>query len=315
MNHREAAKLFVCAVALFGALAVLTPLARGQAHRVQLVADRSLSAYELEQRNTSAFARILGEFRAGAADMMFLKTQRYIHGGMAWDRPDVIVGGQHANLDEIQSLIPTRERDFRGILGEMERAVKPFMAEHEHAEMDELLPWFRLMTHMNPHFVRAYRSGGRALVDRGPESFEEGRRFLQEGLDKNQGHPEQYLLHLAMADVYVKVFTHAGEWEQLGIGREQALESALEHARLSAKLGTEQRPPRGEEGKKARDLVWTIEYEDELLSAVLLVAVLLERQQRADEALQWVDEWLVEMPGNRALERRRERLVRVISEP
>lgn len=39
---------------------------------------------DLEARNQNAFALILGEIRATAADLMFIKTERYLHSGIAY---------------------------------------------------------------------------------------------------------------------------------------------------------------------------------------------------------------------------------------
>jgi tetratricopeptide (TPR) repeat protein len=37
-----------------------------------------------QQRNSSAIATILGEFRTNLSDMLFIKTERYLHGGVAY---------------------------------------------------------------------------------------------------------------------------------------------------------------------------------------------------------------------------------------
>ncbi len=42
------------------------------------------SSANLEARNLNAFALILGEMRATAADLMFIKTERYFHSGIAY---------------------------------------------------------------------------------------------------------------------------------------------------------------------------------------------------------------------------------------
>jgi hypothetical protein len=44
-------------------------------------------AGDLEARNKNAFALILGEIRATAADLMFIKTERYLHSGVASRQP------------------------------------------------------------------------------------------------------------------------------------------------------------------------------------------------------------------------------------
>ena len=37
-----------------------------------------------EEVNTSSFAQILGELRASTADLMWIKTERYLHRGVAY---------------------------------------------------------------------------------------------------------------------------------------------------------------------------------------------------------------------------------------
>ena len=37
-----------------------------------------------EQRNHSALAAMLGEFRTSASDLMFIQTERYLHGGISF---------------------------------------------------------------------------------------------------------------------------------------------------------------------------------------------------------------------------------------
>jgi tetratricopeptide (TPR) repeat protein len=55
------------------------------------------------------------------------------------------------------TIIPTRENDFRGIIGDVERAVKPFDLGHvAHTEPVEALPWLRLATWINPEHENAW---------------------------------------------------------------------------------------------------------------------------------------------------------------
>lgn len=118
-----------------------------------------------QRRNTSAIATILGEFRTNLGDMLFIKTERYLHGGVAYmphidteqlaSSGDVIhstpqakspaatdvetsgpqgsdvdshtTGGEeHHHAEEAATLIRTPENDFRGFLGTLERTVKPW---------------------------------------------------------------------------------------------------------------------------------------------------------------------------------------------
>lgn len=67
---------------------------------------------QLEERNSSAFAMLLGEFRTSMADMMFIKTERYLHSGVGYSA--------HINLDrtaqtgEIETDHPEEEHHYHG---------------------------------------------------------------------------------------------------------------------------------------------------------------------------------------------------------
>jgi tetratricopeptide (TPR) repeat protein len=65
---------------------------------------------DLEARNENAFAQIFGELRATAADLMFIKTERYFHSGVAY-KP-------HMDMNRMATT--------------GERAVKKTDDEHEH---------------------------------------------------------------------------------------------------------------------------------------------------------------------------------------
>ncbi len=69
-------------VALFSAVVVLPSLRSGaMASRTALDAAAQAG---VERRNRNAFAQILGEVRATAADVMFVKTERYMHDGIGY---------------------------------------------------------------------------------------------------------------------------------------------------------------------------------------------------------------------------------------
>lgn len=67
---------------------------------------RSRSAIARAERNTSAIANIVGEFRASVSDMIFIKTERYIHGGVAYqldsDVAQVSVDKEIETLEDAQ---------------------------------------------------------------------------------------------------------------------------------------------------------------------------------------------------------------------
>jgi hypothetical protein len=63
----------------------------------------------------------------------------------------------HEHVHKNITIIPTQERDFRGLIGDVERAVKPFDLTHvKHTEPMEALPWLRLATWINPEHENAW---------------------------------------------------------------------------------------------------------------------------------------------------------------
>jgi len=64
--------------------------------------------------------------------------------------------GPHHHHHHI-TVIPTKANDFRGIIGEVERNVKPFATYHvHHTKPEEALPWLRLATWINPQHEKAW---------------------------------------------------------------------------------------------------------------------------------------------------------------
>jgi hypothetical protein len=65
-------------------------------------------------------------------------------------------GHDHAH-PEVPNLILGPEEDFRGIIGDVERLVKPYTTEHvPHVKAKESLPWLWLATWINPEHEKAW---------------------------------------------------------------------------------------------------------------------------------------------------------------
>ena len=72
--------------------------------------------------------------------------------------------------------------DWRGFIGDLEREVKPWMdpslGRIAKARSQEVMPWFRLMTLVNPHRVRGYRVGtGMIMMEGTPEALDRAWEF------------------------------------------------------------------------------------------------------------------------------------------
>lgn len=171
------------------------------------------------ERNSSAMATLLGEFRTSLSDILFIKTERYLHSGVAYvphmDKSLLSVDGltqelthhqeevetgctqdhdhaehdhaehDHADHDLVKALIPEARDDFRGFVGHLERRVRPWndpSKPHTHTDGKQLLPWFRVMTLSDRHYVRGYSVGSWWLIHR---NVDEAIAFAQEGLEHN----------------------------------------------------------------------------------------------------------------------------------
>jgi hypothetical protein len=94
-------------------------------------------------------------------------------------------------------VIPPKHEDFRGVLGDLERTVKPYTAPDGKPyakDPDQAIPLYRLMTMADPHFVQAYTTGA-TFIARGGARAEEGLAFLREGERHN---PESFEIQMEL---------------------------------------------------------------------------------------------------------------------
>lgn len=332
----------------------------------------------MQSRNANAFAQILGELRMGAADILFIKTERYLHAGVAYaphldtgkmDRQGVLAreeessehenhgdhshGAHHEEHSEpegaltieslsgdvreqtigelggevaeqglrgssavfeegheghdgepeiVQTVIRTEARDFRGFLGNLEREIKPWIdpdQPHVLTGGSELLPWCRLMTLSNPHFIRGYRIGGMWLSMEG--RAEAALEFLDEGIGNNRANPELYQLHLSKTMIYVRLAQR---------GEEQYYDLALDSAEVGFQAAVEIRPELGEVDTVRSGLFWTIDHEEDFLFLVRFNVMLRERKQEFGRALAFARDAATLAPDDAVLLRLIDRLER-----
>lgn len=207
----------------------------------------------------------------------------------------------HGEGEAVPTTMRGAEDDFRGIVGDLERAIKPWRSPdspHILVGGAELLPWFRLMTITNPHFVRGYRVGAMWL---GRErQYDEALAFLQEGIDGNAGNPELFLLYLSK----VLMLMHKDR-----LGGESCLEEGLMAAREGVRLGIAVRPENGEVGKIHAGLLWNADHAEDLLFLMRFEAMILERLGRRAEALEALETSRRLYPDDYPLQRIQERLL------
>lgn len=166
--------------------------------------------------------------------------------------------------DPPATLIRTRDRDFRGFIGELERRVKPWRDPsdpHKHTAGTELLPWYRLATLTDPHNVRCYMIGAWWLknLPKGPQP-EEALAFLEEGIANN---PQAFQLPLMQSYLHSQL---------------KRPEKAMEKALRAAALALAKRPPWGADAPG-----WNHYTEDDATGAVTM-AIVLTRDTKGEAA-------------------------------
>src|SRR5262245_17926662 len=110
--------------------------------------DLPPSAENLDLHEKNAASSVLGQFRTSATSWLWLRTDLYLHTGveMRTLTDDEVAAGRHGvgssdaelaaalNEGRIVTVVPPKERDFRGIFGDIERATQSYkpMEGHTH---------------------------------------------------------------------------------------------------------------------------------------------------------------------------------------
>jgi tetratricopeptide (TPR) repeat protein len=233
---REAGAVAVlCAVALTAGNALSARL------RPVLVTGGGLNRAQQEQLEKNASVSLFGQFRSSMADFLWLKADRYLHKGVdlraKTETEHATARAQNVKTTEAEqedhrshgdetTVVPAKEFDWRGRLGDLERAVQPFqaMGDHHHEDPKETLPLFRLMTRTNPNFVPGYVVGA-AMMARDRTKIREGLAFLQEGERNNPDSIEIQeglaYFHAALLKELPLAIQHATRGLALATGRDR----------------------------------------------------------------------------------------------
>jgi hypothetical protein len=164
---------------------------------------------ERERVARAPSASLFGELRGGFADYLWMKADRLFHNGVelrsltnAEERDarrqrvehdhdahaghEEEAGGSHVCSEGATTVVPNREADRRGILGDLERQVKPYMdiRSHKHRDPSDTAALFRLMTWANPRFIPGWVVGADVLAGRMGRP-KEALAFLTEGAAQN----------------------------------------------------------------------------------------------------------------------------------
>jgi hypothetical protein len=152
----------------------------------------------LDAQETHASMSLLGQFKTSASAWLWLHADLYLHNGvemreMTDTEKQSGIGTEDAaddgkakliNEDTVLTTVPSKERDFRGIFGEVERATSAYKDMHHHHHNDPrlALPLFRLMTWIDPDFVPAWVQGAAIIArDRNNEAAYKALEYLKDG--------------------------------------------------------------------------------------------------------------------------------------
>lgn len=171
----------------------------------------------LDVHETYASATLLGQFRTTMSSWLWLRTDLYLHngvemrqmtdaekkGGASSESPSDDGNKNITNEETVLTIIPSKDRDFRGILGDIERATSAYKDMHHHTHNDPrvALPLFRLMTWLDPNFVPGWVTGASVIErDHSPAASQVALHYLDQGLDEN---PNSIAVLEAMSELYI----------------------------------------------------------------------------------------------------------------
>lgn len=192
--------------------------------------------------DSSTTASLLGQLRSSVTSWLWVRTDLYLHNGVMM-RPitaaevqsgvevDKAAKDGHEKLheDTVVTVVPPPERDFRGVLGDLEREVSAYksMKGHSHNSPEDSLPLYRLMTWIDPQFIEGWTTGAIVMArDRGPQGTHKAMTFLTEALENNPGNVD-----LLNQVAYLQI-TRQKELGSAAKTLEQARQSGLVHRRL-----------------------------------------------------------------------------------
>jgi hypothetical protein len=162
----------------------------------------AIDSKTLEAGEKAAGASLLGQFKTSSAANLYARADLYLHGGVElrpMSRGETNQGVRNAQVagNQAQQLgseadmvtsIPSPERDWRGFIGDMDRATGAYKDMHGHTHNDPgvTFPLFRLMTWIDPHFITGWTTGSMMLTEtRTREDAQKSIDFLKQGLAAN----------------------------------------------------------------------------------------------------------------------------------
>ncbi len=160
------------------------------------VREATYQPSEIDAAKESIALSLLGQLQMSIADLMWLKSMEYLHRGnlqrmptrgeedlgfMRGDSQDTAVGLGHT---EGLNMVLDEDRDWRGLLGNIQRHIACYSEGHIHDDPVELIPWYQLAVKLNPKLERLYTMGAFFLADFAQEPAE-AREMLVAGIAAN----------------------------------------------------------------------------------------------------------------------------------
>ena len=197
------------------------------------VTDAAYQPSEIEAAKESIALSLMGQLQMSVGDLMWLKSMEYLHRGVVQRMPthgeesegytrreatDAAVGMGHT---EGLNMVPDKNRDWRGVLGDIHRHTSAYQEGHGHDNPTEIIPWYQLAVRLNPRLERLYTLGSFYLSDFAQDPAE-ARDLLVAGLKAN---PESFEINAALGRLYVEYATRLDDLiheEQRGTPAEAA---------------------------------------------------------------------------------------------
>jgi hypothetical protein len=152
------------------------------------------------------------EARSGEAKTRAGEFHEHGGGGEAKQEAEVTEPGhdehgheEHGEAGHVFVIPPARE-DFRGVLGDLERAVKPYAGadgKMYSKDASQTLPFYRLMTWADPHFIQGYTIGS-TFINNAGKGTDGALQFLLEGERFN---PNSFEIQTELGHLYL-VYKH-----------------------------------------------------------------------------------------------------------
>ena len=202
------------------AVALVAGAMPGRLSAAVVVSDATYQPSEIEAAKESIALSLMGQLQMSVGDLMWLKSMEYLHVGMVQRMPtkgeeeegfmrqdatETAVGMGHT---EGVNMVLDKNRDWRGLLGEIHRNVTCYQEGHVHDDPKEIIPWYQLAVKLNPRLERLYTLGAFYLTDFAGDPAE-AKDLLVAGLKAN---PNSFEVKAALGRLF---FEYADRLELL----------------------------------------------------------------------------------------------------